>query len=600
MAAILESGIMTEKLKEQDIETVKVRDPDSTEPCLEIKKTWPTLPPEKDDLPWLLYNLCNDAKWQQDHANSFRKLMQTKEKRIAEELKKTTIELVEAQRSYNEFICAFGVKPKIQFIKGAPGTPELKYYDEELNVKSLDTDIKELIKSKEGPSSPVPNKYEPCAGFPPTRTVIGEGKVHIPEQAIEDHPKTQLENARKQLKAKYINIRRCRRAMDEDIETCIQYPLLYLIKHMYEFYKLTKQPARKNIRLGVTKLIKLIIRAPEKMESRYLNMVIMGPPGTGKSVLSRLIGKMLIGTGILGGTDVLPYSAGTFIGQFAGSTVAKSRLALIETIDRVAFIDEAYALTSTGSNYGQEAINEIVEFTQNHQGQQCLIAAGYENDMRTYFLGANEGMNSRFPYQWVLQPFSGDHLFKILQSLIKADNLDWTQVLSSEAQTYIKNVITNIDKKFWDGQARDMVNFRNALVEDYITSDEEPIGKTTAQKWFIQHLERLKLSGGDTSKIKQWLQGDATSKAPRVTITRKQAGNRLLDQLEPEEIKALAERVGKEIKGSKAEMIRQLLSHSAIGVSAGILGSYLASRKLKVTNPQLLQMLMEMMSQRTF
>lgn len=171
-----------------------------------------------------------------------------------------------------------------------------------------------------------------------------------------------------------------------------------------------------------------------------LHIVFMGNPGTGKTVIARIIGRILKKTGYLERGHVVETAAADLIGQFVGETPQKVQQAVMRALDGVLFIDEAYGITgfstNGGGSYGAEAVTTLLKLMEDNRDRLVVIAAGYPNEMQS-FLEANPGFRSRFTDIIHFEDYSPEDLVKIYVKLAQEQQY----ALDSAAQTALLEVM---------------------------------------------------------------------------------------------------------------------------------------------------------------
>ncbi|WP_149563315.1 right-handed parallel beta-helix repeat-containing protein [Streptomyces cacaoi] len=163
------------------------------------------------------------------------------------------------------------------------------------------------------------------------------------------------------------------------------------------------------------------------------HLVFAGPPGTGKTTVARLYGRLLKALGVLRTGQVVEVSRADLVGRYVGHTARMTTEAFQRALGGVLFIDEAYALTPGGSradaDFGQEAVDTLVKLMEDHRDEVVVIVAGYSEEMAG-FLASNPGLASRFSQEVRFAPYSGDELVTILHGQAAAAGYACTDELT--------------------------------------------------------------------------------------------------------------------------------------------------------------------------
>ncbi len=163
--------------------------------------------------------------------------------------------------------------------------------------------------------------------------------------------------------------------------------------------------------------VAMAIRRQERgltVAQRTNHLVFAGPPGTGKTTIARVVAKIYCGLGLLKKETVREVHRADLIGQHIGETEAKTNAIIDSALDGVLFLDEAYALVSTGAknDFGLVAIDTLLARMENDRDRLVVIVAGYRKDL-DLFLDTNEGLRSRFTRSIDFPSYSPSELVEI-------------------------------------------------------------------------------------------------------------------------------------------------------------------------------------------
>ncbi|MBO4854196.1 MAG: AAA family ATPase [Oscillospiraceae bacterium] len=194
-----------------------------------------------------------------------------------------------------------------------------------------------------------------------------------------------------------------------------------------------------------------------------LHMVFTGNPGTGKTMMARMMARIYRSLGILSKGQLVEVDRSGLVAGYVGQTALKTQKVIEKAMGGVLFVDEAYALNGKSENdFGQEAIDTLLKAMEDHRDDLVVIVAGY-TDLMDKFIHSNPGLESRFNRFLEFADYSPDEMLAIFHMQCKKGCYQ----LSEDAEELVRDYIVeeNADPETF-GNARGVRNiFENILVQ---------------------------------------------------------------------------------------------------------------------------------------
>ena len=300
--------------------------------------------------------------------------------------------------------------------------------------------------------------------------------------------------------------------------------------------------------VGLAKVRKMREEKGMKAVPLSLHLVFSGNPGTGKTTVARILGKLYKEIGILSTGQMIETDRSGLVAGYVGQTAIKTQKKIQEAMGGVLFIDEAYTLNQKDENFGQEAIDTILKAMEDHRDEFVVIVAGYTQLMKE-FIESNPGLKSRFNKFFEFPDYTVDELQQIFELQCKK----YQYKLTDEADAAVREEIIRLEEAKGENfaNAREVRNLfekiitnQAARVSELEDVDEEALSTITIDDLtdeFEEEMEKeLEARAAREAEIAEALRDVAEMNGENQPTAEERAGEivELLKEMAEEENKA--------------------------------------------------------------
>lgn len=205
----------------------------------------------------------------------------------------------------------------------------------------------------------------------------------------------------------------------------------------------------------------IVFQRVQKLRKEYglhstkntMHLAFTGNPGTGKTTVARIVGRIYKQIGLLSKGHFTEVSRTDLIAGYQGQTALKVKKVIEKAKGGVLFIDEAYSITENehSDSYGRECLTELTKALEDYRDDLVVIVAGYSEPMKVFF-ESNPGLKSRFNTFIEFENYNEDELLQILETICKKNDYILSESARIAAKQIIASELSNTQDNFSNGR----------------------------------------------------------------------------------------------------------------------------------------------------
>lgn len=198
-----------------------------------------------------------------------------------------------------------------------------------------------------------------------------------------------------------------------------------------------------------------LLRDQQNLHSQKgtMHLAFTGNPGTGKTTVARIVGRIYKQIGLLSKGHFVEVSRTDLIAGYQGQTALKVKKVIEQAKGGVLFIDEAYSITENdhSDSYGRECLTELTKALEDYRDDLVVIVAGYTEPME-HFFASNPGLKSRFNTFIEFPDYSGDELHDMLNKLCLKNDYVLSEAVSQILHSFLNEQANAKSENFANGR----------------------------------------------------------------------------------------------------------------------------------------------------